>query len=119
TFQIVFLNPTQLTTGLTVNTGSLTGGSASVTQENAGFDSSGDPTFTITVDAAGSTEVTDPLPWNVSAANLEGWGLPGLQGLPNVNDVTVTGTGTYGDPWVITFYTPPIAAITDVTFAAG
>jgi hypothetical protein len=63
-------------------------------------------TFTVTVDG----DTTEALAFDISADGLEGSGVDagsGLQGLSTVQDVTVSGSGTAADPWIITFYNPP------------
>lgn len=45
---------------------------------------------------------TDALDYDASAAEVK----TALQGLQGINTVTVTGVGTSGDPWIITFTDP-------------
>src|SRR5690606_23381490 len=75
------------------------------------------PTFTITVDG----ETTNALAWNASTDAIEGdtHAGTGLQGLPNVADVTVQGSGKASDPWVIIFYSPPKINTLTVSFSGG
>ena len=114
-FTVVILNPTDLPSDITINTGGLTGGSASWTKHADGFDSSSNPTFTLEVETGDGTDETDPIAWNASAATVEA----ALQALDNVDDVTVVGEGTFEDPWHIIFYSPPVATDITCNFSAG
>lgn len=55
-------------------------------------------TFDLTFDGQTATNV----PYNESAANLK----TTLEALSNITSVTVTGTGTTADPWLVTFTDP-------------
>lgn len=95
---IMFRGPENVSPDMTINTGGLTGGSATLIKVYDGFAKSG-TTFTLTVDA----QTTSALPWNASNTAIEN----ALQALSTVADVTVTdAAGTLDDPWVITFYDP-------------
>jgi hypothetical protein len=114
-FWIVFETPKDLSANMTLDDSGLTG-SATLTKYNNGFDTSTDPTFTVTVDG----DTTEALAWDISDDGLEGSGVDagsGLQGLSTVQDVTVSGSGTFGDPWVITFYSPADISSFSVTFS--
>ena len=66
--------------------------------------------FTLTVEYPSSvTDTTNSLDFDATLDELEGSPLTGngLEGLSNVDDVTVSGSGTAADPWLITFYSPP------------
>lgn len=67
--------------------------------------------FTLTVDVAGDVQTTAAIAENALAAAVEA----AIEALPNVTNVSVTGTGTGGDPFVITFLNP---ASQDVTVTA-
>src|SRR5690606_5750019 len=103
-FLIVFERPKDLPSDMTADFPGLTG-TATLTKSNDGFNPDDNPTFTITVDG----ETTNALAWNASTNAIEGdtHAGTGLQGLPNVADVTVQGSGKASDPWVIIFYAPP------------
>ncbi len=62
------------------------------------FNNSSTGDFTITF----QSETTAAIPWDETAANLE----TALELLSNINDVSVTGAGTSGDPWLIVFDNP-------------
>jgi len=62
------------------------------------FNNSSTGDFTITF----QSETTAAIPWDETAANLE----TALELLSNINDVSVTGAGTGGDPWLIVFDNP-------------
>lgn len=119
-FQIAFENPKDLGSDMTADFGAITG-SASLVKGNDGFDPGTNPTFTLTVDG----QTTEPLPWNASAGQIEGVSETltppgsGLQGLSNVDDVTVQGSGTLAEPWVIVFHVPPAVGSLTVSFPAG
>lgn len=112
-FTIVFRDPNDLGSNMTASGGTLT-------KINDGFDT-GSATFTLIVTAGGSAEQTEEFDWDASAQDLEGsvLGDRGLQGLSNVNDVTVSGDGYYTKPWVITFYDPPDPDNLQVMFDDG
>ena len=97
-FQIRILDPENVSPDMTINTGGLTGGSATLTKVYDGFTKTG-TTFTLTVDG----DTTGNISWNSSAAGVEFE----LQALTAVAEVTVSGEGTIDEPWVITFYDPP------------
>lgn len=109
-YTVVFDNPKDLSPDMTANFAGLTG-SGSLAKVNDGFDTSLNPTFTVTVDG----QTTASLDWDVAAQSLEN----ALSQLSNVNDTLVIGAGTFGDPWVVTFYDPAVVASVTVTFAAG
>src|SRR5690606_1265405 len=98
----------------------MTASGGTLTKINDGFDT-GSATFTLIVTAGGSAEQTEEFDWDASAQDLEGsvLGERGLQGLSNVNDVTVSGDGYYTKPWVITFYDPPDPDNLQVMFDDG
>jgi hypothetical protein len=54
--------------------------------------------FTLTING----DTTDNIAWNASAATLESE----IEALLTVSDCTVTGAGTVGSPWVITYVSP-------------
>src|SRR5690606_20710950 len=116
-FTIVILNPTKLVGDLAVGAapGSDFDGSLDFDKHAEGFDSSSNPTFTISVTTADGSETTGNLPWNASTFAIE----QALEGLGNVRDVTVQGSGHFGDPWEIVFYVPPQVDNMQVSFAAG
>ncbi len=64
--------------------------------------------FTVTFDGQGPTTAID---YNASAATVEA----ALEGLTNVNDVAVSGTGVLADPWVITFLDPGSQDVPEIT----
>lgn len=115
-FLIVFERPKDLASDMTADFSGLTG-TATLTKSNDGFNPDDNPTFTITVDG----ETTNALAWNASTDAIEGdtHAGTGLQGLPNVADVTVQGSGKASDPWVITFYAPPKINTLSVSFSGG
>ena len=85
-------------TGVTTTT--VTGGNATLQKEVATIDrgTSTGGTFNLTVDAAQTAEIAyDAIGTTVKAA---------LELLSTVNTVTVTGTGTVGDPWIATVDDP-------------
>ena len=94
---IQFKDPENVSPDMTINTGGLTGGSATLGKIYDGFTKTG-TTFTLTVDA----QTTTALAWNASALAIEN----ALQALSTVAEVTVEGVGTLEEPWVITFYDP-------------
>lgn len=94
---IQFKDPENVSPDMTINTGGLTGGSATLGKIYDGFAKTG-TTFTLTVDA----QTTPGIAWNSSAAGIEFE----LQALSTVAEVTVEGDGTLEDPWIITFYDP-------------
>ena len=55
-------------------------------------------TITLTFDG----QTTAAINYNASAASVES----ALEALSNITDATVTGSGTSGDPWVVTFVDP-------------
>lgn len=115
-FFVVFEDPKDLASDMTANfTG--TGGLGSLTKLSDGFDTGTSPTFSMTVDL----QTTGNIAWNASANTVEGsaTGGTGLQGLSNVSDVAVSGSGTYDDPFDITFINPPTISNFGVTFSAG
>jgi len=115
-FLIVFERPKDLASDMTADFSGLTG-TATLTKSNDGFNPDDNPTFTITVDG----ETTNALAWNASTDAIEGdtHAGTGLQGLPNVADVTVQGSGKASDPWVIIFYAPPKINTLTVSFSGG
>lgn len=115
-YVVVFNDPSDLGTDMTANFGGLTGGGGTLTKNADGFDQGADPTFTITVDADAGSDTTDAINWNDSAGEVSNH----LElDLNNVEDVTVDGSGTYEDPWIVTFYSPTEVIDVDITFAAG
>src|SRR5690554_1071154 len=116
-FTIVILNPTKLDDDLAVEAVPDSGfdGSLDFDKHAEGFDSSSNPTFTISVLTAEGSDTTGDLPWNASTFAIE----QALEGLDNVRDVTVQGSGHFGDPWEIVFYVPPQVDNMQVSFAAG
>lgn len=113
---IVFNDPTVVSPDLTWNTGSLTGGTGTLTKVAEGFDFSSDPTFTITVVNDAGSDTTDAINWNDSPGEIANH----LElDLANVEDVTVTGSGTYEDPWVVVFYQPTEVSSVSITFAGA
>src|SRR5690606_12882148 len=116
-FTIVILNPTKLDGDLAVGAvpDSDFDGSLDFDKHAEGFDSSSNPTFTISVTTADGSETTGNLPWNASTFAIE----QALEGLGNIRDVTVQGSGHFGDPWEIVFYVPPQVDNMQVSFAAG
>lgn len=115
-FFLVFENPKDLSPDLTANFGGLNV-AGNLTKMNDGFDTGTDPTFTVDVDG----DTTEALDWDISDNGLEGTatGGTGLQGLTTVSDVTVSGSGTAADPWIIAFIDPAAPSSVTVTFAAG
>lgn len=55
-------------------------------------------TFTLTF-TSGGAQTTGAIAWNASAATVKA----ALDALSNITSVTVTGTGTGSDPWIVTF----------------
>lgn len=111
--RIRFVDPENVSPDMSINTGSLTGGSASLNKVDDGFSKSG-TTFTLTVDG----DTTPALDWDVSALGIEN----NLQGLSTVADVTVEGVGHIDDPWVIVFYdpiAPPTFTVDDAGLSGG
>ena len=95
---ILFKNPENVSPDMTINTGGLTGGTASLTKLFDGFTKSG-TTFTLTVDA----QTTSNLDWDTNNLAIEN----ALQALSTVAEVTVSdAAGTQDDPWIIVFYDP-------------
>jgi hypothetical protein len=69
-------------------------------------------TFTLTFDDGEATPPsTNAIAYNATAATVE----TELEALSNIADVTVTGTGTSSDPWVITFVDPGARNINQLT----
>jgi hypothetical protein len=64
-------------------------------------------TFTLTF----SGQTTVAIDYNASAAIVES----ALEILPNITDVSVTGAGTGGDPWVVTFVDPGKQNVAEMT----
>ncbi len=64
-------------------------------------------TFDVTFDG----QTTSGIAWNASAATIE----TALEGLSNILDVSVTGSGTAADPWVITFEDPGAENVPELT----
>jgi len=64
-------------------------------------------TFTLTF----SGQTTADIAYNASAAIVES----SLEALSNITDVTVTGVGTSGDPWVVTFVNPGKQNVAEMT----
>lgn len=65
-------------------------------------------TFTISFDGQGPTAA---IAFNAAASVLE----TELELFSNIDDVTVTGAGTVGDPWIITFLRPGKSNIAQIT----
>lgn len=115
-YLIVFLNPLNLATDMTFTDIDLNG-TPDFNKISDGFDNTGPPTFTLTVDSGADTDTTDPMAYNISAASMSNI----LEfTLDNIEDVTVSGNGIRNiDPWVITFFTPALIDSVTGTFAAG
>ncbi len=64
-------------------------------------------TFTLTF----SGQTTADIAYNASAAIVES----SLEALSNITDVTVTGGGTSGDPWVVSFVDPGKQNVAEIT----
>ena len=64
-------------------------------------------TFTLTFDG----QTTAAIAYNAAAATVE----PALEALSNITDVTVTGSGTSGDPWVVAFVDPDRQNVAEMT----
>lgn len=64
-------------------------------------------TFTLTFDG----QTTAATAWNAAAATLE----TNLEALPNITNVTVTGTGTPADPYVVEFVDPGTENVAEMT----
>lgn len=112
-FVILFKDPENVSPDMTINTGSLTGGSATLTKVYDGFTKTG-TTFTVTVDA----QTTTAIDWDESALNVEN----AIQALSTVTEITVDGSGTFDDPWVIVFYdptTPGSVTVDDTNLSGG
>lgn len=90
-----FLDPYIAPTPYTYNDAGLTGGTVVQTQVTAGSDGG---TFTLSFDG----QTTGTIAWTASAATLT----TALEALSNIVDVTVTGTGTSLDPWLVEFVDP-------------
>ena len=73
----------------------MTGGTTTITTSIQGSDGG---TFTLTFDG----QTTSALAYNATASQVEA----ALEALPNITNVTVTGSGTSSDPWVVTFVDP-------------
>lgn len=114
-FTIVVMDPTDLPSNITVNVGSLTGGSATLTKQADGFDDSSNPELSIVVVTGEGSEETVDFAYNASGLVVENR----LQALANVFDVTVQGAGTYESPWRVIFYNPTVINDLQVNFAAG
>lgn len=101
-FTVEFVNPRQVP-------GTMTGTDATVTQVHAGYDGTAGLTFKLEVTANEVTLQTTSMPAGASASQVEGNAQSGagLQGLANINDVTVSGRGLLLDPWVIVAFNPP------------
>lgn len=81
---------------ITTNDGSLTGGTSTITTAIQGSDGG---TFTL----SDGTDTTSAIAYDALASTVE----TRLEtDITSITDVTVTGTGTEGDPWVITFVNP-------------
>ncbi len=83
-----------------------TAGATGVNEVQSFYNNANAGTFTITY----TGQTTSALAFDISAADLD----TALQALSNVTAVTVTGTGTSGDPWIVTF-TNPGGAIDECT----
>ena len=64
-------------------------------------------TFTLTFDG----ETTGTMPFDAAATRVES----GLEGLPNIENVGVSGSGHLSDPWVITFHDPGCRDLAELT----
>ena len=64
-------------------------------------------TFTLTF----SGQTTAAIAYNASVATMES----SLEALSNITDVNVTGSGTSGDPWVVTFVDPGKQNVAEMT----
>lgn len=94
-FYVEFTNPgNQNVAQMTANVGSLTG-TVTITTTVAGSDGG---TFTLTFEG----QTTGAIAYDASAAALD----TALEALSNITTVTVTGTGTLADPWVVEFTNP-------------
>lgn len=117
-FVIVFEDPKDLGSDMTLDDSGISN-LGDLTKLNDGFDTSADPTFTVTVDG----DTTEALDWDVSASSLEGVSETltppgtGLQGLTTVNDVKVSGSGTASDPWTMVFFDPPVISSVSASFS--
>ncbi len=80
---------------MTADDSGLTGGTTTITTSIQGSDGG---TFTLTFDG----QTTSALAYNATASQVEA----ALEALPNITNVTVTGSGTSSDPWVVTFVDP-------------
>ena len=56
-------------------------------------------------------QTTAPINYNASAASVES----ALEALSNITDVSVTGSGTAGDPWVVAFVDPGKQNVAEMT----
>src|SRR5690606_23966275 len=112
---VVVLNPTVLASDITINTGGLSGGSASWTKHASGFDSSSNPTFTLEIETEEGTDETDPIAWNASLATIEA----AVRAVDNGQEVRVRGAGTCGAAWHFVFYVPAVVDDGDCSCCAG
>ena len=88
----------------TVGAGNVTvtgAGTVPADQVNSAWADATSGMFSFTVDGL----VAPAIAWNASAAQVEA----ALEALANVDGVTVTGAGTSGSPWVITFDGPTVS----------
>lgn len=105
---------------ITINSAGLTdAASPSVTTIVEGASASGtDEVQTVTIYGTGGTftltfdgQTTAATAWNASAGTLE----TNLEALSNITDVTVTGSGTPADPYVVTFDDPGSQNVVEMT----
>jgi hypothetical protein len=93
---VTFVNPGSQNISQMIVTDSLTGGSSTITTSVEGSDGG---TFTL----SDGTDTTSAIAYDAAAATVE----TRLQtDITSITDVTVTGTGTSVDPWVIEFVNP-------------
>lgn len=64
-----------------------------------------------TFDLTFSGQTASAIAYNANAATMT----TALEGLSNITDVTVTGAGTSGDPWIITFNDPGGQEVAEIT----
>lgn len=109
-WNITFNDPTGAISEITTDDTNLVGGSGvstvitvtpgvdSIDEVQSVYNNAFAGTFTLTY----SAQTTSALAFDISAGDLD----TALQALSNVADVTVTGTGTSIDPWIVTFVDP-------------
>lgn len=93
---VTFVNPGAQDVAAITATDTLTGGSTTITTSIPGSDGG---TFTL----SDGVDTTSTIAYNAAAATIE----TRLEAdITSITDVTVTGTGTSSDPWLITFVNP-------------